>query len=95
MPVGLPVTIQLGRELDAKLSSYSIRQASKPVEACGFDAMGYSSSNAGEEERARKWLRSFGEVVIVPRRPLTRGATYAVNATVNGQLFNWSFTVSK
>jgi hypothetical protein len=95
MPVGLPITIQLGRDLDAKLSGYSIQQASKPIEACGFDAMGYSSANAAEQERARKWLRSFGEVVIVPRKPLTRGAAYSVSATVNGQPFSWSFTVSK
>jgi uncharacterized protein YkwD len=95
MPVGLPVTIQLGRDLDAKLSSYSIRQASKSVEACGFDSVSYSSSNASEQERTRKWLHSFGEVVIVPRKPLTRGASYDVSATVNGQPFNWSFTVSK
>ena len=36
-----------------------------------------------------------GEVVIVPRKPLERAATYQVSTTVNDHPYQWSFTVSR
>jgi len=95
LPVGLPITIQIGSYVDAKLTSYALTQDAKPVEACGYDAWSYVNPNPGDEKHARGTLRGNGEVVVVPRKPLTPGATYDVNATVNGQPYNWSFTVSK
>jgi uncharacterized protein YkwD len=94
-PVGLPITIQLGTNIDAKLSSYAVTQAAKPIEACGFDSTTYVNPNSADQERARTLLHWNGEVVIVPRMPLTRGATYEVSATVNDHPYSWSFTVSK
>jgi hypothetical protein len=94
-PIGLPVTIQLGTNIDAKLSSYTLSQNSHPVEACGFDAMTYVNPSPDDQQRARSILHWFGEVVIVPRKPLVRGATYEVNATVNDLPYKWSFTVSR
>ncbi len=94
-PVGLPITIQLGNNFDAHLSSYALTQGSKPVEACGYDAMTYVNPNADDQARARTALHWNGEVVIVPRMPLERGATYEVSATVNDQPYHWSFTVSR
>ncbi len=94
-PVGLPITIQLGTNFDAKLSAYALTQGSKPVEACGYDAATYVNPNADDQDRARAVLHWNGEVVIVPRMPLERGATYQVSATVNDHPYQWSFTVSR
>ena len=94
-PVGIPITIELGIHADAKLSAYALKENSHPVEACGYDWSTYVNPNPDDQKRARDIMHSNGEVVIVPRKPLERGATYAVSATVNGQPFNWSFTVSK
>ena len=94
-PVGLPITIQLGTNIDAKLSSYAVTQAAQPVETCGFDSTTYVNPIPADQERARSVLHWNGEVVIVPRKPLTRGATYEVSVTVNDHPYEWSFTVSK
>lgn len=95
LPVGFPITVQLGVNFDAKLSAYALTQNSLPVEACGFDWTTYSNPNADEQKRARDRLHFYGEVVIIPRRPLERGAIYEVSATVNDQPYRWSFTVSR
>ena len=94
-PVGLPISIELGTNYDSKLSAYAITQGSTSVEACGYDWQTYTSPNAVELKRARDVMHAFGEVVVVPRHPLTRGATYEVSATVNDHPYRWSFTVSK
>jgi len=94
-PVGLPITIQLGTNFDAKLSSYTLTQDSKPVEACGYDSTTYVNPNPNDQQRARAVLHWNGEVVIVPRKPLDRGTTYQVSATVNDHPYQWSFTVSR
>jgi hypothetical protein len=94
-PVGLPVTIQLGTNLEAKLSSYALSRGSKLVEACGYDSTTYANPNPADQKRGRDALRWNGEVVIIPRKPLERGASYQVSATVNDHPYNWSFTVSK
>ena len=95
MPVGLPVTIQLGTNIDAKLSAYALKMNSEPVDVCGFDATNYTNPNPEAQKRARDRMHFYSEVVIVPRKPLTRGATYEVSATVNDHPYLWSFTVSK
>ena len=94
-PVGLPITIQIGTRIEAKLSSYTLTQDSKPVEACGFDSTTYVNPIPYDQEHARSTLNLFGEVVMVPRKPLERGATYEVSATVNDRPYKWSFTVSR
>jgi uncharacterized protein YkwD len=95
LPVGLPITVQVGANSDAKLSSYALTQDSKPVPACGFDWSTYSNPDAAQQKRARDWLHFYGEVVILPRQPLQRGASYQVSATVNDHPYQWSFTVAK
>ncbi len=94
-PVGLPITIQIGTRIDARLSLYALTQDSKPVEACGFDSTTYVNPTPHDQEHARTTLHLFGEVVIIPRKPLERGATYEVSATVNDHPYQWSFTVSR
>ena len=94
-PVGLPITIQLGTNFDAKLSSYALTQDSKPVEACGYDSTTYVNPSPADQQRARQIMHWNGEVVIVPRKPLERAATYQVSTTVNDHPYQWSFTVSR
>jgi hypothetical protein len=48
-----------------------------------------------DQEHARSTLNLFGEVVMIPRKPLERGATYEVSATVNDRPYKWSSTVSR
>jgi len=95
-PAGLPITMQLGTMVPARLSAYSLRResASQILEACGFDAQSYSNPNAAEQDRGREALTDLGAVVAVPRTPLAAG-NYTVEMTVNGRSYTWRFLVEK
>jgi uncharacterized protein YkwD len=93
-PVGLPITLQIGRLVDTKLSAHSLTRDGKPIEYCAFDAPSYRNENPTAQEYGRWSLRGSGAVVIVPREPLQPGARYAVSITANDATYAWSFTVA-
>ncbi len=96
-PAGLPITLQLGAMVDARLDGYRlIRDGASPVnlEACGFDASSYNNPDATAQERGREILHGFGAAVVVPRVPLDKGASYMVSVTVNGREYKWRFSTS-
>jgi uncharacterized protein YkwD len=95
-PSGLPVSLQLGGHLDARLTDYSITRAdgsAVPVPACGFDADSYVNPDPAEQERVRHVLIDFGAAIVVPRAPLIPGI-YDVSITAGGRPFSWSFTIA-
>lgn len=94
VPAGLPITIQVGRMVDAALSGYSISRDGVVLEACGIDASNYNNPVSSERDRVRQVLHGLGAVVIVPRRPLSDGR-YDVSATVNGHEYKWSFAIGR
>jgi hypothetical protein len=105
-PAGVAVTLEIGADVDARLGAYRVTRAggssagessaSSPanLEACGFDASSYNNPDAATQQRARDILHGFGAVVMIPRAPLERGASYTVSMTVNGQEYKWSFSTS-
>jgi uncharacterized protein YkwD len=96
-PAGLPVTLQLGAMVNAKLGAYRlVRDGEAPVdlEACGFDASSYSNPEEGAQQRGRDVLQSAGAVAVIPRAPLDKGASYTVSMTVNGREHKWSFSIA-
>jgi len=99
-PTGLPITLTLGSFVPAKLGWFSVESvssdsATSKVEACGFDALTYVNPESYGQSAGRGVLAANGSVVVIPRRPLTRGATYSVRMTVNGHEYNWTFSVNK
>jgi hypothetical protein len=93
-PTGLPVTLQLGPLVEARLDSFSIaREDGAEIEACGFDASSYRNLDESERARVAGNLRGQGAIVIVPRSPLDPGTRYDVHATVNGRDYKWSFEI--
>lgn len=93
-PVGLPITLQIGRLTDTKLSAHSLMEDGKPIEHCAFDAPSYRNPNATAQEYGRWNLRNASAVVVVPRSPLRPGAHYSVSITANDKTYAWSFTVT-
>ena len=98
-PAGLAITLEVGAEVEARLGAYSFTRdgpssagSGAKLEACGFDASSYVNPEAGAQQRARDILHGFGAVVMIPRAPLERGASYTVSMTVNGQQYKWSFS---
>jgi pSer/pThr/pTyr-binding forkhead associated (FHA) protein len=92
-PIGLPITLEVGRFLDPQLSAHSIVADGQPIEHCAFDAPGYVNSDAFAQEYGRGVLKAFSTIVLIPRRPLARGKTYQVSVTARGREYMWSFKV--
>jgi hypothetical protein len=93
LPVGLPITVQLGSGYRGRMMSYSVRGPAGTVETCGFDWTTYQNPDAATQEHARKLLRAFGAIILIPRQPLASGR-YTVTVSTGRQNFEWSFTVS-
>ena len=94
LPAGLPLTIQLGPgTITPTVTAHSFMQGGNPLEHCVFDETDYSNPVSAEEDLARAILNARDAIVLIPREPLTPGATYDVSITANGETYNWSFSV--
>ncbi len=93
-PAGLPITLELGPWVDTKLGAHSLRRGTEPVENCAYDASTYSNADGFGEKAGRNTLKSFGVVMMIPRRPLVPGQTYSVSIEAQGRSFSWSFKVA-
>ncbi|MGO9606320.1 MAG: FHA domain-containing protein [Candidatus Binataceae bacterium] len=98
-PTGLPITLTIGSFIAARLESFSVQRIAPDgteakVEACGFDASTYENPDASAQSAARGVLNGNGTVVVIPRRPLDRGATYEISLTASGKSYDWKFSVS-
>jgi hypothetical protein len=85
--------VRLGSGYRGRLVSYWLRGSSGEIEACAFDWMSYQNPDAAVREHARKILRMFGAIVIVPRRPLASDG-YTVFVNTERRKLEWSFTVA-
>jgi hypothetical protein len=96
-PSGLPVTIQLGNWVSAKLQDFSVQIDGREttVEACAFDETTYSNPDPRQQGLVREILHDFGMVVVIPRRPLEGAASYHVTMKVNKKKYQWSFSTPK
>jgi uncharacterized protein YkwD len=93
-PVGLPITLQIGRLVDTKLTAHSLTEDGKPIEHCAFDADSYRNHIKSLQTFGHWNLRDAGAVVIVPRSPLRAGSHYSVSITAAGNSYAWSFKVA-
>lgn len=93
-PVGVPITVQNGEQLDLK--SYSLRDEDdgKQLAACAFDASTYSDADPAQARRGRDLLAAYGAIVLIPRRPLRAGDHYRVAINAYQGDFAWSFGVN-
>jgi hypothetical protein len=97
-PTGLPITLQLGAFDPVTLQSFGFERidtagAATKLDACGFDLSNYKNPQLASQTTAREVLKSHGTVVVIPRRPLDKGATYRVSMTANGKPYQWTFSV--
>ncbi len=98
-PTSLPITLQLGAFLPATMQSFAVERIDAggravKLEACGFDLTNYNNPTLSTETIARQVLKEHGAVVVIPRRPLDKGATYRVSITANGKPYQWTFSVA-
>ena len=98
-PSGLPITLALGSFVPVKLDSFEVEGiaadgAKEKLDACGFDPETYVNSEEFGQAAGRGVLAASSAVVVIPRRPLTRGTSYQVKITVNGRIHAWQFSVA-
>ncbi len=100
-PSGLPITLALGKRAPVGLDSYTVTRvvdssgATEDVPACGFDSSSYTNSDSATQSTGRGALSASGAVVVIPRDPLIKGASYKVSLVVNGKQYNWKFSVAR
>ena len=95
-PSGLPILLMMGpgeRATDVKKSLFI--QDGKLLEHCGFNEATYINPDPYQEAAARAVLSAHNAIVLIPRSPLTPGATYTVFIDAGSRSYRWSFTVSK
>jgi FHA domain len=98
-PTSVPITLQIGPFVPATMQSFAVERidaggGAQKLEACGFDLSNYSNPTLSTEATARAVLKAHGAVVVIPRRPLDKGATYRVSITANGKPYQWTFSVA-
>jgi hypothetical protein len=97
---GLPIILQLGAGNVipypglSPVTAFSFKQGAATLESCEFDENNYQNPDSNSQNLGRAVLSTRDAIVIVPRNPLTPGATYTVSVTANSQVYTWSFTVS-
>ena len=99
-PSGLPIILQLGAGNavasggPSPVTQFSLTEGATPRESCEFDENNYQNPDSNLQNIGQQVLNTRDAIVIVPRNPLTPGATYTVSVTANSQVYTWSFTVS-
>lgn len=94
-PSGLPVIVQIGSgERTPVVSATSFTQDGRPLEHCVFDETTYKNPNRTLQDLGRSILAMRDAIVLIPRFPLTTGATYTASVTADRRTYTWSFTVS-
>lgn len=91
-PVGMPITLQIGRGHTIELVSSSLRGPNGPVETCIFDAASYTNPKLSVQKYGRGVLAGAGALIMIPRAPLTDG-TYTVTIATERHTLTWSFAV--
>lgn len=95
LPVGVPITLQVGEGRAATLSasSFNDETENQPLESCAFDAASYDNPDPYQKTAGVHSLQSFGAIVLIPRKPLQPGHTYRVTMNINGANDSWTFAV--
>jgi hypothetical protein len=92
-PVGLPITLQLGSGYRGHMTSFSLQGPNGAVETCGFDWTNYQNSDPAIRAWARKGMKFFGGIILIPKSPLADGH-YTVNISTDRENATWSFDVA-
>ena len=59
-----------------------------------IDAVVYTHPHADLADDGQCILDYYDAVVLIPENPLLPGVTYAVTLTIDGQVYNWNFSVA-
>lgn len=93
-PSGLPLILQLGPGgLVPTVAASYLMSDGQPLEHCVFTESSYRNPNRAQQSLGRSILAARDAVVLIPRHPLTPGATYTASIIVGRRSYTWSFGV--
>jgi uncharacterized protein YkwD len=91
-PSGLPILVQIGSgDQTPRVGTHDFRQGSTSLEHCIITETSYANPDGAAQALGQSILDGRDAIVIIPRQPLSPGATYTVSIDVNGQMITWSF----
>jgi len=94
-PSGLPLILQIGSgDLTPAVSATSFTRNGRSLEHCVIDETTYKNPDRGQQLLGRSILGARDAIVLIPRAPLSSGATYTASITADGHVYAWSFSVS-
>lgn len=95
-PSGAPIILMVGAgERTPQVTAHGFYQGNKPLEHCVFDESSYVNSDPAVQRLGRAILEGRDAIILIPRRPLTAGATYTASITYDGQAYTWSFEIAE
>jgi len=96
LPTGIPLIVQIGSgSTTPQVTGSKLLEDGYAVDHCVIDETTYLYDNPTTlQDYAYQNLDGQDAIFIIPRDPLTPGATYDVSLEVNGGLIQWSFTIA-
>ncbi|MGQ0602626.1 MAG: CAP domain-containing protein [Anaerolineales bacterium] len=95
---GLPIIVQFGdgsNSISFPADPTTLSSGGSPLAHCAFNESNYTGADSAQTSLGRLLLSTRDAVVLIPKLPLTQGATYTVTVRVNGMpTATWSFTVA-
>ena len=92
-PTGVPILLMLGPGSPGG-TVQAFTTGGRPVEFCGYDGHNYTNPDSSAQALGCQVLSARGAIVIIPRQPLTPGATYTVSVSTVGGIVTWSFAIA-
>ena len=94
-PAGLPIIVQLGTgSVTPNVTASSFSSNGVALGHCVFSETTYVNADPAQQSVGRAVLAPHDAIVLIPRAPLTAGASYNVSITTNGMALRWSFSAS-
>jgi uncharacterized protein YkwD len=96
-PSGPPIILQLGHFGSAvpHVTAHSLKLNGVVQPSCEFDETNYTNTaDPSGQSLGRQVLGMRDAVVLMPKKPLQAGKTYAVSITNSGHVYTWSFKVA-
>jgi hypothetical protein len=90
---GFPIILQFAPGTTPTVTAASLEGGGISTRVCAFTGATYTAFEEPYHTLGRRYLRERGAVVLLASRALPAGQTYTVSATVNGQVYQWSFRV--
>jgi uncharacterized protein YkwD len=89
---GPPIILQIGDgSLTPNVHASSFRGDGADLQHCVIHESNYVNSNDYFQKSGRTILNEQDAIVLIPRQPLTAGATYTVSIVVGEETYEWSF----